>query len=130
MAINIKIIQHDQYLEVLVWGDYTLEEAIERFPAVISTCRLTGLSKVLIDYRELKGDFAAIQKVIFAMETIDLYDKHLSSGGKEIEVAYVGSPLGVSPYEPGMEIAEKRGLPFKLFTNTDDALDWLNVKRV
>jgi len=54
MALDVKIIQHDAFLEVVVTGTYNMRDAIDRFPYVLSTCRLTGLSKVLIDFRKLK----------------------------------------------------------------------------
>jgi len=125
--MEVKIIQHDKYLEVLVWGNYTLEEAVDRFPGVISTCRLSGVPKVLIDYRKLQGDIAAIQKIIYAAEIVDIYNTHLASGGQKLKIAYLGSAPMVSTYEPSLEIAKTLGIPFKLFMNIKDAQEWLQI---
>ena len=65
MSLNIKIIQHDFFLEVVVTGTYDMQDAINRFPSVLSICRLTGLSKVLIDFRNLSGIPEATEKIIY-----------------------------------------------------------------
>jgi hypothetical protein len=125
--LEVRIVQQESHLDVLVWGQYSMEEAIDRFPGVILTCRLTGVDKVLIDYTRLKGDMAAIQKVIYAMEIIDLYEKHLSSRGRPLQIAWVGAPDKVSSYEPGAELAERQGYPFRLFRDTAEAMEWLGL---
>jgi hypothetical protein len=96
MALNIKIIQHSEFLEVIVAGTYHTLDAIDRFPHVLSTCRLTGLTKVPIDFRSLAGIPAATEKITYAFEIQDSYVNYISTGGREIVVAYVGSAPLVS----------------------------------
>ncbi len=127
MALDVKIIQHDAFLEVVVTGTYDMQDAINRFPHVLSTCRLTGLSKALIDFRDLAGIPAATEKIIYAFGIQDHYDEHISTGGQDLMVAYVGSAPHVSTWEPGLQIAQDSNMPFDLFTNIKKAYEWLSV---
>jgi len=126
MAVDVKHIQHGDYLEIVVTGSYDLNDAINKFSYVLEACRQTGLDKVLIDFRELQREDSATIKSLYAFGVENQYRKYLDSGGHELQVAYVG-PIVMS-YEPGMEVAEQRKLPFKLFDNPKEALEWLNVK--
>jgi hypothetical protein len=94
------------------------------------TCRLTDLSKVLIDYRKLHGEIFAIQKIIYAQTTIDQYKKHLASGGKKLQIAYAGKAPQVSTYKPGLEFAESEGIKEVIVTDDiNEAFEWLGVKK-
>ena len=128
MALDVKIIQHDAFLEVVVTGTYNMRNAIDRFPYVLSTCRLTGLSKVLIDFRNLTGTPAATEKIIYAFGIQDHYNEYISTGGQELMVAYVGSESHVSTYEPGLKIAKDDNMPFDLFTDIAEAYKWLGIQ--
>ena len=127
MALDVKIVQHDEYLEVLVSGAYGMQDAIDRFPHVLSACRLTGASKVLIDFRELTGIPAATEKVLYAFGVRDHYEKYISTGGQPLRVAYVGKAPLVSTYEPGLQVAQDGKLPFDLFVDISEAYEWLGV---
>jgi hypothetical protein len=126
MTLDVNITQKADHLQVDVSGTYDMREAIDRFPLVIAACRLTGLDKALIDFRQLEGETAAIQKVIYAIEVIEYYQKHLDSGGQPLRIAWL-APL-VSSYEPGLDLARQEQLPFTLTSDLDEALSWLGVE--
>lgn len=126
MAVDVTMIQHSDYLEFDVTGSFNLHDAIIKFSYVLEACRHTGLDKVLIDYSELKREDSATLKGLYAYGIENHYMKHLEAGGHEIKIAYVGQV--VMTWEPGMEVAEKSKLPFKLFKNLNEALEWLGVK--
>ena len=128
MSLDIEIVQEPTHLRVEVTGVYDMNDAIARFPLVISACRLTGRNKVLIDFRRLRGDIAAIEKVIYSESIKEQYAQHLEYGGEPLRVAYLGAAHQVSTYEPGLELAESEGLPFTLTTEMEDAMRWLGVK--
>ena len=128
MALNIKIIQHDAFIEVVVSGAYDMQDAIDRFPYVLSTCRLAGLSKVLIDFRNVTGIPAATEKIIYTFGIQDHYSNYIATGGQALMVAYVGSAPHVSTYEPGLKIAKDSNMPFDLFTDIAEAYKWLGIK--
>jgi len=126
MAIDVKMIQHSDYLEFVVTGSFDLNDAINKFLYVLEACRHTELDKVLIDYRELQREDSATIKGLYAYGIENHYMKYLESGGHELQFAYVG-PI-VMAWEPGMEVAKQSNLPFKLFSSPIDALEWLHVK--
>lgn len=128
MALDVKIIQHNAFLEVVITGTYDMQEVIDRFPYILSTCRLTGLLKVLIDIRNATGTPAATEKIIHAFKISDLYNNHISTGGQALFVAYVCNAHSLNTYEPGKKIAEDNDLPFGLFTNLTEAHEWLGIK--
>ena len=126
MAIDVKMIQHSDYLEFVVTGSYDHNDAINKFLYVLEAGSHTELDKVLIDYRELQREDSATFKGLYAYGVENHYLKYLESGGHKLQFAYVG-PIVMS-WEPGMEVAEQGKLPFKLFQNINDALEWLGVK--
>ena len=123
MALDIEIIQHDAFLEAVVTGSYNLQDAIDRFPHILS-----GLSKVLIDFRKLTGIPATTEKIIYAFGIQDHYNSHISTGGQELMVAFVGSAPFVTTYEPELKIAKDSNMPFDLFTDIAEAHKWLGVQ--
>ena len=129
MALEYKAVQHTDYFEIIVFGDYNLKEATNNYPLLISACRQTGISKILIDYREIKGVILATQKTLFSYSNLELYRNHLATGGQEIQTAFVGSPPLVSTFEPGIELAKNNGLAVEIFTEIDKATIWLGVEK-
>ena len=127
-VMYIELVQHEDYLEVIVTGRYDHQDAIYRFPLVIDTCRLIGIDKALIDFRELQGDIAATLKVLYTLKIKEYYDNHIKAGGMPLKIAYVGSPPQVISYEPGNNLAQNVHLPTKLTTDKNEALLWLGVK--
>ena len=130
MSLDIELIKHDQYMEVLVSGIFDVQEAIDKFPAVLSLCRSLQLSKVLVDYRNVKGIPAATEKILYTLKIQNHYEQYISSGGRLLKIAYVGKSPSVSTYEPGMKIVKDNNLPFDLFTDINEAYKWLNVNSV
>jgi len=129
MALQVNLIQKPDYLYVEVSGVYEMQDAIYKFPLVISTCRLLGLDKALIDFRQLEGNIAATEKIIYAEGILDHYKLHLSSGGRPLRIAFVGKAPQVSTYEPGIDIANSEGIPFTLTTDLEESLSWLEAEK-
>jgi len=130
MSIEQEIIRHKKYIEIIASGEFDLRDAINNIPTVMHSCRLSGLSKVLIDYRKLNGDIFAVEKIIYAQESIDQYKNHLASGGKKLQFAYAGKIPQVSTYKPGLEAAASEGIKEVFVTDDiDEAYKWLGVKK-
>jgi hypothetical protein len=127
MAIDINHIQHDNYLEFKITGSYDLSDAIDTFKQILIICRLEKVSKVLIDYRELKSDIGGTEKTLYAFAAEDEYLKYLGTGGQELQIAYLAPALHT--YEPGAEIGKRvERLKFELFEDLYEALEWLDIK--
>ncbi len=128
MVLNGELVQHTEYLEIIVTGMYDMEEAIDKFPLVLVACRDAKVAKVLIDFRKLGGEVHATEKVMYAWKIEEHYRNHLSTGGQNLQIAYLGQSPLVSTFEPGVEFAESKGLPFALFEDSRKAIEWLSVK--
>ena len=66
--MNIELVQHEDYLEIMVTGPFDYQKVVDRFPLVITTCRLVGLDKALVDFREVQGDIATTVKMLYTMK--------------------------------------------------------------
>ena len=127
MALEIEDIHHNDYLEFIVTGSHDLNDAIDKFVHVLDVAKLTGLKKVLIDYRQLTYSAGGTEKTLYALGTEDQYLKYLESGGQELQIAYLAP--AVHTYEPGAEIGKKiKSVQFELFEILDEALAWLKIK--
>ena len=130
MSAEQVMIQHKEYIEVLASGVFNLEDAIDYMPSVMHACRLKDLSRILIDYRKLEGNIPAIEKIIFAQETIETYKYHLASRGKELKFAFAGNAPQVSSHKPGLEIAKREGIHAIVTDDINEAFNWLGVKDI
>lgn len=127
MSLEVEIIQHKEYVEAIVSGEYDTQEAVNKFPLVLSACQIAGLSKVLIDFRKLHGDIYAVQKIMFAQQAIVQIRNYFASEGKDLQIAYVGKAPQVSTYEPGLEMAEREGMQAIVIEDINEAFEWLGV---
>ncbi|SHO52642.1 hypothetical protein [Desulfopila aestuarii] len=127
MSLDVHINRHDEFLELVITGAFELEAAIKTFQQLLITSSYHDVSKVLVDFRSLSKIPAAIERIIYAFESLDHYLCHLSTGGQELMIAYVGSPPFISSYRPGMEIAKANNLSVDLFTDIEKAYNWLGI---
>lgn len=126
MVLKIEDIHHNDYLEFIVTGSHDLNDAIDKFAHILDIAKLTGLNRVLIDYRQLTYSAGGTEKALYAFGTEAQYLKYLKSGGQELQIAYLAPT--VNTYEPGAEIGKKiQSVQFELFDNLDEALEWLKI---
>lgn len=129
MSLEVQIIQHEDFVEVLVSGEYDLQEAVDKFPLILSTCQITGLRKVLIDFRKLLGKIYAVQKIIYTHQVIDKVKNYFASSGQEIQFAFLGKAPQISTYEPGLKIVEIERMRAIVTDDMNEAFEWLGVKK-
>ena len=129
MSLEVEIIQHKEYVEAIVSGEYDMQEAVDKFALILSTCQITGLSKVLINFRKLHGKIYAVQKIIYTHQVIDKIKNYFASRDKDLQFAYVGKAPQISTYEPGLEIAERERIQAIVTDDINEAFEWLGVKK-
>jgi hypothetical protein len=125
--IGLAFQRRDDHLEVRVTGTFALQDAIDRFVEILWNCRKERLEGVLIDLRDLGGLPFATEKTLYAIRAVDLYRRHLASGGETLRFAYVGAPPIVNSYRPGLDIARGSGVDVEMFEDVDTARGWLGV---
>ena len=129
MSLKVDIIQHKEYVEANVSGEYDMQEAIDKFSMVLNACKISSRPKVLVDFRELDGNIYAVQKIIYSLKVIDKIYNYFASRGKDLQFAYVGKAPQVSTYEPGLEIAERQAIQAIVTDDINEAFEWLGVKK-
>jgi hypothetical protein len=125
--MEIDFIHHESYVEIKITGLYNNDLAYKWFPFILSSCRLTGKKKVLIDFRNMSGDVAATEKIIYALKVTDYYKDYQSFSGEKLQIAYVGKSPQINKIEPAYNIAKEQNLPFFLSRSIDEALKWLKI---
>ena len=128
MSLGVEVIQHKEYVEAIVSGEFDLQDAVDKFQVIIITCKIAGLSKVLIDFRELEGDILALQKIICSFQVIEQVKLYFESKSSDIQLAYLGKAPQVSSYKPGLEIAKMEGIQAIVTVDINEAYEWLGVK--
>ena len=129
MSLEVEVIEHKEYVEANVSGEYDMQEAVDKFPIILITSQIAGLSKILIDFRKLHGNIYAVQKILYTLQVIDKVKNYFASRGKDMQFAYVGKAPQVSTYEPGLEIAEQEGMQAIVTDDINEAFEWLGVKK-
>ena len=129
MSLEVEIILHENYVEALVKGPHEMHEERDRFPLILSACKLAGLSKVLIDCRKIHGEIYTIQKMLYAKKVIDHMKAYIASGGKKLQIAYVGKKPQLSNHEPALDMAIREGMQVIVTDDINRAYEFLGVKK-
>lgn len=128
MPLTLAIAPREQYLEARISGEFDVREAAETFPALFSSCKLAGATKLLVDYRDVNGDITAVEKIIYAQRGVECILEWLGGRARELKLAYLGNVTHVSSFEPGADLATEAGLAVLVTSNRERALHWLGVK--
>ena len=113
-------------LIVEVFGTFGPDEAVQRFERITIICRPLRLTQVLIDCRELGGQWSATPEIIYASRIADIYRSYLEDGGSPFLLAHVASDAFMSGWSPGVEMAEEGRMDLYTTTDFDAALAWLD----
>jgi hypothetical protein len=116
------------YLYAGVSGRFELSQAKEIFKRILEACVETGLSRALVDGRELTTGAAVMELFELAMFIADQQRQLLASGRlQETRVAYLGAPNSLDPQRFGETVARNRGAILKVSENLEEAMQWLSV---
>ena len=129
MSMDVEVTINKKYIEAIVAGEYNIQQAIDKFSLVLSACLLSGLSKVLIDYRNLAGEVYAVQEMLYAKKIIAQIKSYAQLESENLRFAYVGKVPQVSTYNPGLEMAECEYIKAIVTDDIDKAFQWLELER-
>ena len=115
----------DGYLHCVVTGDYDLREMIKDFAHIIVSCRRTGQTRVLYDFRQRKGSGSAVERILYAEESLILYIKHLNLSGVALRIAYLGGTDTITNYTPAIDIAKQQNFDAIFTSDLEQALAYL-----
>ncbi len=127
MNLKTEIRPLDDHLLVLATGEYNLDEALDGFALVLAACKLSEVTRVVVDFRCMNGIPHATEKVVYALGAAQHYEDYLKTGGLTLRIAFLGPQTALDSYEPGLDIGQQRNLPIRLFTSEKNAYGWLKI---
>lgn len=125
MNYSIEIMQEAGFIRVMTTGKWIKEKDDGLVREIMETIARTGVRKVLLDMRELHFDFPLF--TIF-QRAQDLRDQRMEYSLLSLKVALVYPPENekmkddFSFFETA---AQNRGLPYRVFEQVEEALEWL-----
>ena len=115
---EITIEDRDDYLKIVVCGAASLEKVLTAIDEADKIFHDNPFSEILYDFRTMHGGFRAIDKI-----RIGLYAARFSQYA--IKVALLYQPEHVQTLRFLEIYLQDRGIQFRLFSNEDQALQWL-----
>ncbi len=128
MSYQLDVETKETYLSLSLSGEYDPDQAIRDFGRLLDACTESGLSKVVIDYRDLRNN---IVNIIDRYEYIKAVNKQYVDfrrrGGGILRIAYV-APGEILPRPDNFNetVTENFGFPAIETSDFDEALRWLD----
>ena len=124
-SVEFEARQRDEYLEMVLTGDVDIYEGVQRFAQFANWSQMVSRQRMLIDYRQLRGEVSRTQDCIFGESIGKSYADYLQGGGSPFRLALLGPPSLVDPDSPATRLAAVYGLEMAVFTDRQAAVDWL-----
>jgi hypothetical protein len=116
----MKTIQNQgPYLLVKFTDPYQLDQLVELMKEVGAVCRGENLSKVLVDLHEMPGKVSTMDRFQLGVEGANIF-----RGLAKVAVVYRKSEMNWF----AETVSKNRGASVRVFSETDEAMKWLDVK--
>jgi hypothetical protein len=115
------------YVLVSAGGRFDLASAKKFAEQTLEACGRFGLSKALIDCREVKGSVSVSDRYEYAVFVSVLHRQYGDRHKRQLQVAYVGNVPLIDPHRFGETVGRNRGAMVKATTDMDEGLAWLGV---
>jgi len=113
---------------VTLTGETNGRLAEEMYREVLRECVAGGYSKLLLDCRELSGEFSTVDRYSFGRVVADENAAALAAGRGRIQVALVGAAPLLEPRRLGQTVAANRGAWVKVTDDLAAAYRWLGLE--
>jgi len=123
--IKVRIDQKTDYLLFTVKGEEATLQDPEPLEAVLNSCELAGIYRVLVDYRGLAGEKGEYSGVEYTHGTGQLYQEYLVCGGAPLRIAVVGRAEAVGEWKQNEMIARDYGMEAFVTDDYEEAVAWL-----
>ncbi len=132
MSIQRELTLRATHVLVVVTGMFEESEAKQVFRDAIEAAAKHNLLKILIDCRQLLGAPGTAQRFDLSDSISRFYHQsRLHAPGKAfIRLAVVGSEPLIDRDRFGEVVARNRGVPIKVTTSIEEALQWLELDDV
>ncbi len=121
MPFNTKISIFDIYIYVDYFGEYDRQLANDSINEVVKLCKSKKYTKVLFDFRNIKGDVSTLERYEMAQHLI-------STKPSKIRFAGIATEQQVFPVKIGEITARAAGVDLKITQDESEAYRWLDIK--
>jgi hypothetical protein len=128
MGYQLDVELRETYLYLSLTGDYDPDQALRDFGRLLDACTESGLSKVVIDIRDLRNNIVnIIDRYEYIKAVNKQYVDYRKRGGGILRIAYVASGEIFTLQDNFNEtVAENFGFPAIETSDFDEALRWLD----
>jgi hypothetical protein len=120
MSIQLQMEQMPGYLAARFIGAGVLEEVWRQFELIAEHCKGAKNNKLLIDTTGAEGEVSDMERFQLA-ERLEIFARC------GIKVALACKPEQIHPRRFAVLLAQKRGLNVEIFTDSQDAEEWLLI---
>ena len=121
MSINSKISIFDTYVHVDYSGDYENQSANDSIDEVVKLCKSKKYTKVLFDFRKIKGDVSTLERFKMAQHLI-------ASKPSKIRFVCIATEQQTLPVKIGEIFARAAGVDLKITEDEAKAYKWLDIE--
>jgi hypothetical protein len=118
MSVRLQIEEMPGYLKATFNGATTTEEVGRQFESLAEKCRCTNKNKLLLDFTEVPADISLADRY-------DLGKRTLVFAQYKCKVAAVCKPGRRDSHRFLGTVAQNRWVDLRVFTNVEDASEWL-----
>jgi len=118
MIEGLRIIQKEAYIRFDFTGDFSEVIGKQCIDAMVEACSQLQLSKALLDCRSMTGEIQTFNSFAVAKYGVKMI-------GIISKTALVGREDQMLPDNFVENVAVNRGVNLKIFTDADEAIDWL-----
>jgi hypothetical protein len=120
LSIQVQIEQMSGYLAARFIGSGPVEEVWRQFELITEHCKGAKNDKLLIDTTEAEAEISDIERFRVA-ERMEIFAHY------GIKVVLVCRPEQIHPRRFALILAQKRGVNVEIFTDSQDAEEWLLI---
>ncbi len=119
-----------QYIYVKLTGRFNLHELQPRFPVLLKILKEARVSKVLIDCRDMYGNYSSADRYYINHWLADLNVDYMDTDQPQLKIAAVLDKKMIDPEKFGETVAKNRGLQTHDTVDIEEASQWLELAPV
>ncbi|MBK9050973.1 MAG: hypothetical protein IPL78_08675 [Chloroflexi bacterium] len=127
MSLNQEIKVHNNYMVVVLNGQFSLAEALALAKEMFEVGSQHKVKKGLVDIRRMTGVPNTIERFQYAQFLADKGLAQKSPGHPIIRLAYLGYAPTLDPTRFGEYVANNRGAMVRSFFDESEAWAWLEI---
>ena len=126
MQIRLNTEEGSKHLQCSTDGEFVSDEAVAAFRTALFAGQAMRRQTIFIDASNISMPAMAIEKLLFAFNAKKDFDRFVDSTGTVPRIALYGVAPFVSTYKPSHDFFVTNELPIQVFTDRDEALNWLD----